>query len=129
MKKVYITMAFTLLICLAVKSQTVTDYDNNSYQTVVIGNQTWLKSNLKSTHYADGSAIANIYSYNNDTSNATTYGRLYTWNSAMKNYSAELSQGACPCGWHLPSNKEWEDLAVYASTQTGLGHWHPNLGR
>ncbi|MBR0304605.1 MAG: T9SS type A sorting domain-containing protein, partial [Bacteroidales bacterium] len=37
---------------------TVTDIDGNTYNTVWIGNQCWMKENLRTTHYSDGGAIA-----------------------------------------------------------------------
>lgn len=36
---------------------TVTDYDGNTYPTVKIGTQVWMKTNLATTHYANGTAI------------------------------------------------------------------------
>jgi hypothetical protein len=36
---------------------TVTDVDNNSYNTVQIGSQCWMKENLRTTKKPDGSAI------------------------------------------------------------------------
>jgi len=33
------------------------------------------------------------------------YGRLYSWEEAMKN---------CPNGWHLPSKEEWQTLVDFA---------------
>jgi uncharacterized protein (TIGR02145 family) len=38
--------------------------------------------------------------------NCDKYGRLYNWSTAMK---------ACPKGWHLPSNAEWDKLYRYAN--------------
>jgi uncharacterized protein (TIGR02145 family) len=37
-------------------------------------------------------------------SNCNTFGRLYDGNTA---------RGACPSGWHLPSDAEWETLVKY----------------
>ena len=34
--------------------KTLTDYDGNVYNTVLIGNQCWMKENLRTTHYSDG---------------------------------------------------------------------------
>jgi hypothetical protein len=34
-----------------------TDYDGNIYDAVVIGKQVWMQSNLRTTHYADGTEI------------------------------------------------------------------------
>ena len=38
-------------------TSTVTDIDNNIYNTVLIGNQCWTKQNLRVRKYNDGSAI------------------------------------------------------------------------
>lgn len=38
----------------------VVDIDHNIYYPVNIGDQTWLNSNLKTTHYPDGSVIEHI---------------------------------------------------------------------
>jgi len=72
--------------------------DGKTYKTVKIGKQTWLAENLN--YDADGSKC-----YNNDPANADKYGRLYNWETAKK---------ACPDGWHLPSNEEWQELVNFA---------------
>ena len=73
--------------------------DNKSYPTVTLNGKRWFAQNLN--YYASGS-----WCYNNslDYCNATL-GRYYTWSSA---------QGACPSGWHLPTNEEWEGLIDFA---------------
>jgi uncharacterized protein (TIGR02145 family) len=38
----------------------VSDYDNNTYNTVKIGNQVWLKQPLAVTHYREGTSIPEI---------------------------------------------------------------------
>ncbi|MCW8810516.1 MAG: fibrobacter succinogenes major paralogous domain-containing protein, partial [Ignavibacteriaceae bacterium] len=48
--------------------ETVTDYDGNVYNTIAIGEQVWLKENLKSLHYSDGTEIPGVVDYNNDDS-------------------------------------------------------------
>jgi len=98
------------------------DYDGNYYRTVTIGNQVWRAENLKTTHYADGTLISGVYDNGVDYVNA--YGRVYSWNAAMhwatssEGNPSEV-QGACPDGWHLPSDAEWTELI---DLMTYLGH-------
>lgn len=112
---------------------TLTDYDGNVYNTVLIGNQCWMKENLRTTKYADGTTLTqgNEQSYtvaywyypNNNPSNKTTYGLLYNWKAVMRNSSSSTSnpsdvQGICPMGWHVPSDAEWTQLTNYVSSQS-----------
>jgi uncharacterized protein (TIGR02145 family) len=68
--------------------------DKQKYRTVKIGNQTWMAENLN--YNAKGSKC-----YENSEANCKKYGRLYNWATAMN---------ACPSGWHLPSEAEWDAL-------------------
>lgn len=115
---------------------TVTDFDGNVYETVTIGTQTWMKENLRSLHYADGSTIEEVYVYDDNESNAATYGRLYTWNAVSN--TGKSVQGICPEGWHIPSKSECETLIDYLGgitvaggkmKETGFNYWdNPNDG-
>ena len=101
---------------------TVTDKDGNVYNTVTIGTQTWMKENLKTITYNDGTPIPLVTDYTtwsnlitpaycnyNNTTNAdtiNTYGRLYNW------YTVNTNK-LCPTGWHVPSDLEWTILENY----------------
>lgn len=85
------------------------DNDGNNYKTAIIGNQTWMIENIRVTKTSQNTPI-NSYIYNDDITNDSIYGRLYTWQVAMDNNTEESSQGICPDGWHIPSDKDWSIL-------------------
>ena len=94
------------------------DIDGNVYKTVQIGTQLWMKENLKTTRYRDGSAIPTNFIdsqwgnttrgayaiYDNEPENDKIYGKLYNW------YAVADPRGLCPAGWHVPSDAEWTTL-------------------
>ena len=91
--------------------------DGKTYRTVKIGDQVWMAENL---NYE----TVNSRCYDDDPANCAKYGRLYTWAAAVGKdvaacgygYECGLGsgdiRGACPKGWHLPSNDEWKALIV-----------------
>ncbi|MBR3559027.1 MAG: hypothetical protein IKN78_09170 [Bacteroidales bacterium] len=94
------------------------DADNNEYETVLIGNQCWTKTNLRTAKDKDGNDLVNggsntsitdPYYYVNPDVDAATYGYYYNWAAAKL---------ACPSGWHLPSDAEWTQLTDYVSNQS-----------
>ena len=108
-------------------TSTLTDIDGNVYNTVQIGSQCWMKENLRTTQYADGTPISHggtfsttvAYWYypNADASNKTTYGLLYNWKAVMRDASSSSAnpsgvQGVCPTGWHVPSDAEWKQMEM-----------------
>jgi len=115
------------------------DIDGNAYKTVTIGTQIWMKENLKTTRYNDGTAIPLVTDYdswvemnapafcwyNNDSANKEVYGALYNW------YAAETRK-LCPEGWHVPADSEWTELVYFLDgpqfagdklKEAGTSHW------
>jgi uncharacterized protein (TIGR02145 family) len=108
----------------------VTDYDGNTYGSIIINGQEWMTSNLEVTHYSDGNAITLVTDntawdnlgdnntdkaycwYDNDSAtNKDLYGALYTYAAATNGDTSGTDvQGVCPTGWHLPSDAEWTAL-------------------
>jgi len=133
-----IIITFLVLGLTAIAQQTVTDFDGNVYETVTIGEQVWIKENLKSRHYADGTPVPDVVAYNNDDSLGVIYGLLYTWDDAMNGSSQPGAQGVCPCDWHVPSDAEWTILENFLGgssiaggkmKEAGTDHWlPPNTG-
>jgi uncharacterized protein (TIGR02145 family) len=109
-------------------------YEGQTYNTVLIGSQCWMKENL---NYA----TENSWCYDNNPSNCDTYGRLYDWAVIMNgefssNKVPSGVQGICPPGWHIPSDAEWDIMINYLGgssvaggkmKETGYAHWNsPN---
>ncbi len=125
---------------------TVTDADGNVYNIIEIGTQKWMKENLRTTKYRDGSAIANTTDntawiglssgawcyYDNDAANNTTYGKLYNF------YAVADSRNLAPSGWHVATEADWNTLFTHLGGSTvaggklkesGTTHWTaPNTG-
>ena len=106
---------------------TVTDYDGNVYHTVRLGDQCWMRENLRTTHFADGTAIAttsgtsNTVPYYYQSSNPVVQGLYYNWAAVMNgavgnNENPSGVQGICPDGWHVPSAAEWTELEQFVNS-------------
>jgi uncharacterized protein (TIGR02145 family) len=99
-------------------SDTFTDIrDGYIYHAVQIGNQIWMKENLRYLPSVVGPDVSSfldpcyyVYDYSGTnvsvakaTPNYTTFGVLYNWPAARI---------AAPEGWHLPSDQEWKTLEM-----------------
>ena len=93
-------------------TSTAKDIDGNIYNTVQIGEQCWMKENLKVTKNPEGEKITR-YCYDDDESICETDGGLYDWNTAMNGSTEEGAQGICSDGWHIPKDLEWHILENY----------------
>jgi uncharacterized protein (TIGR02145 family) len=133
-----------------ITSGTISDGDGNVYNTIIIGTQTWMKENLKTTQYSDGTAIPLFTGrldwyyllspgycyYDNIVNNLASYGALYNWYTL--NAASNGNRNVCPAGWHVPTDAEWATLISYLGgdsaaagklIETGESHWlSPNTG-
>ena len=129
---------------LSLETYAVSDYDGNLYHLVTIGNQTFLRENLKATHFLNGDPIPNVKDdqdwynfnapaycyYNNDPALGEKYGALYNF------YAASDPRGFI-AGFHTPTIEEFEELIVYlggeyaagGKAKTTTSDWQsPNMG-
>jgi uncharacterized protein (TIGR02145 family) len=113
----------------------IIDYDGNEYQIIQIGGSWWMKENLKTTHFNDGSEIPlepNLINWCNMSEPAycwydnepqtykSAYGALYNWYT--------ISDKLCPSGWHVPSDAEWSDLVLNLGGEGVAGQSMKELG-
>lgn len=90
------------------------DLDGNVYSSVRIGDQIWMKQNLRTTKYSNGDPIPSSswannnadgkYAKSNHPNTLTRYGNMYNW------YTAIDWRNPCPAGWRVPSSDDWRSL-------------------
>jgi len=100
----------------ATKGVFIDQRDGKQYRYITIGDQVWMAENL---NYLTNET----WCYNNKKRNCKTFGRLYSW---------EAARYACPEGFHLPSDKEWDQLVIFLGGESvaggklkeaGTNHW------
>jgi len=142
--KNYLFCSALVVLTINTIAQTVTDVDENIYNTVIIGTQTWMKENLKTTKFNDSASIPFVTEdsawialttlgycwYNNDIDNKSTYGALYNWYAVSRTTNGD--KNICPSGWHVPTDDEWitfndflggSAVAGGKLKETGTSHW------
>lgn len=96
---------------IAVESPGQVSWRGRSYRTIVVGRQVWTAENLD-----DAGPMGTLGScYGGEKDSCSKYGRLYSWMEATTVSTSEPPpagrvRGACPVGWHLPSDTEWDTL-------------------
>ncbi|MBQ7489637.1 MAG: hypothetical protein IJT51_03860 [Bacteroidales bacterium] len=113
---------------------TLNDYHGNTYKTIYIGKQCWMRENLRVQTFADGSTYIGEYycsghgcydySYHVPGANMGFYdmdhGLLYNYHTAIKEDCTcdepATRQGVCPDGWVLPTLEEWQSISDYVQS-------------
>jgi uncharacterized protein (TIGR02145 family) len=118
-------------------------YDSHSYPIVEVGDQCWFKENLRSESLNNGLSLPFTQDYGSwsqwtspgysafpNLAASQEFGFLYNW------YFAASPQ-ACPIGWHVPEDYDFEILLSVAggaeiaggSLKSTTYHWNqPNIG-
>lgn len=116
---------FTATVSCKKDSDEIRDGDGNVYTTVKIGSQVWLRENIRTTKYNDGTAIPHVtgdtweglltpaYCWFADVeANSDIYGGLY-------NLFAVNSDKLCPAGFHVPTRGEFLILTDFLGDDAG----------
>lgn len=88
----------------------VSDFEENKYATVIIGDQEWMAENLNTNLFCNGDSIPNsgdsiyVTAYENNSSNEDVYGKLYNFQAVND------TAGLCPCGWEVPTELDYAKL-------------------
>jgi len=120
------------------------EYEGQTYHTVEIGEQCWLKENLNIGTRIDGTEqmsdnnTIEKYCYNDDVDKCNIYGGLYQWDEIMQYTTQQGTQGICPDDWHIPTDGDFSALTTTLGgfsiaggkmKEAGTEHWNsPNEG-
>lgn len=108
-------------------SNQVKDPDGNPYTSLTIGKLRWMRENLRTTRYNDGTPITGNLSnaawettrdgayaiYENNSQYDVLYGKLY-------NGYAVATGKLCPIGWRIPTDKDWQELETISGMSADL---------
>jgi len=106
MKKTLVLFALLYATNCAQNSDSFTDSrDGRKYKAIKMGDQVWMAENLnfKAKEHK---------CYDNKPANCDKYGKLYDW---------EIAKTVCPKNWHLPADREWQELIAFVGGEKQAG--------
>lgn len=115
--------------CTLYRQVGIADREGNSYETISIGTQVWMKQNLNTAFYRNGDSIPYLASdtaWSNANSGAFCmqtetpdaeffFGKLYNWHALAD------PRGLCPEGFHIPADEEWLQMETFLGGKGGAG--------
>jgi len=121
-------LLFTLLLALCVSGCS----SRRGGEGVAVGRQVWTSRNLDTDRYRNGDPVRHAASeaewhdaaskeegawcwYGGEGENGRVYGRLYNW------YALSDPRGLAPAGWHIPSDREWQELVDFLGGEAAAG--------
>jgi uncharacterized protein (TIGR02145 family) len=131
-KLIWFQVVLSLLIlgCEKAPEDKIVDIDGNTYDTVRIGTQVWMKENLRTTRLNDGTEIQ-LVPYAVEWELLQTPGYCWYGNHeaffSLNHYGALYNSYAvntgklCPTGWHVPTDADWVELSRYVGWDSGGG--------
>jgi uncharacterized protein (TIGR02145 family) len=117
-----------------------------NYKSVKIGRQEWMKYNLNVRKFRNGDPVPELKTkeewasaclkqlpaccfFENMWWLGRHYGKLYNW------YAVSDPRGLAPEGWHVSSDREWEELVIFSGGHEKAGiklkskkDWEDGLG-
>jgi len=102
-------------------------FESQYYNTVLIGDQCWLKeylnvgSILVGTMNMTDNGVLEKYCYDDDTLACNYWGAYYQWDEIMRYTLINGTQGICPYGWHIPTDEELKELEGYVDSEFPIG--------
>lgn len=124
----------------------ITDAEGHTYHTVRIGNQCWMRENMRTNVLPDGTPLTSGVTHNSRLKlyyPQGSYGYLYNW-TAANNHTPKArgkkgkktkmenegpTRGICPEGWHIPSQADWKKLTDHVSANYAFSGNEEYIGK
>lgn len=106
---------FVLVNMMSCQKTFTDERDGTKYKIVKIGQQEWMAENLRYLPEVSNKAVASMieplyYVYDYDAKNIETARQISNYKIFGTLYNWEAAKTACPKGWHLPTDAEYQIL-------------------